>query len=269
MLEQGSAKSAAASKAAAKAAAKAKADKGKPTKGECWQATLKYADAYANWGSRRPVSCDQPHQLYTYAVVTLDQAHKGSEFTKAGYVRSAVWDDALDTCSSKDNVDLDDFDETGGRLYPESYLPDEDRWKAGARWVRCDIAVLAVGSSVAHPSLGNLPSYASLLKAAQETTSPYGFCVNVPGGIGSGGPKGKNAVYADCTDNPQWRLQGNETIVAPTNDDYPTAAELNAAYLVSCKNLYADATHITYPYYPSKNAWDDGTNTLECWVGRK
>ena len=253
----------------ARAVAKAEADAGRPKKGECWEGSFSYADGYANWGSRPPVNCDQAHDLYTFAVVPLEESHKGKLFTKAGYAQTSAWNDAYDTCSDAQDDDFAVLDETVQRVYIETYLPEEKQWDAGARWVRCDIAILKVGTSVKHPVFEQLPAIADLRQSINDAPAQFDFCVNDPGGLGSGGPKGGNAVYADCRDNPQWRLEGDHTIVDPANDAYPTPAELNAAYLVSCKNLYADATHITYVYYPTKSDWDDGTDTLECWVGRK
>src|ERR1700742_2504899 len=59
-----------------KDAAEAKKDKGKPAKGDCWVSTVSYSN-YAVWSTRKPVSCDKPHQLYTFAVLPLVSHHSG------------------------------------------------------------------------------------------------------------------------------------------------------------------------------------------------
>jgi hypothetical protein len=243
--------------------------KERPIKGECWQGTLTY-DGYANWGTRPPVPCGKQHQLYTFAVLALEGIHTGKLFTKSGYAYEAIENDAIQTCDRAKQSDLPAYDDATSRVYIESYLPEENEWDAGARWVRCDIAVVKVGSSVKHPAFEYLPVFAALRATMKDAPSQFNFCVNDPGGLGPGGPKGSNAIYADCRNNPQWTLAGYKDIVTGTGGAYPTPAQMKAQYQLSCVSQYADSTHITYPYYPSKTDWDtNGDEQYECWVGRK
>jgi hypothetical protein len=244
------------------------AQEGKPRTGDCWQATFDYAEGYATWGASPPVNCDLSHELYTFAVPTLNEIHTGKLFDKSGYAAPAIEDDAYATCGKSEDIQLPTFDDTVARIRLEAYLPGEAQWDAGARWVRCDIGVYKLGSAVANPTFERLPSISALNRAIKDAPAQFDFCVNDPGGLGSGGPKGANAVYADCRDKPQWSLEDYQYIYTSPNDDYPNSAELKAQYTLSCQNQYADSTHITYPYYPSKSDWDNGYEQLECWVGR-
>ena len=245
------------------------AAKDKPHAGECWQGVFKDVDTDANWDGRPAVNCSMPHQLYTFAAPTLEGTHKSKLFDKKGYVQQSIWDDALNTCEGNESDEILNLDPTDARVYTTVILPQEQQWNAGARWVRCDIGVLAVGSSVAHPAFATMPSITALNKAMRDESEQFDFCVNDPGGMGSGGPKGSNAVYADCRDNPEWELHDYQAIVTGDGTAFPTPDQMHAQYALSCDHAYADATHVTYPYYPTKSDWDSDYQQLECWVGRK
>jgi len=239
-----------------------------PRTGQCWQATFDYAEEYATWGASAAVNCAEFHQLYTFAVPTLNEIHKGKLFDKSGFADQTVQDDAYATCGQSEEIQLPTFDDTVARIRLEAYLPAEAQWDAGARWVRCDVGVYKLGSSVANPTFEGLPSITSLNEAMKDAPAQFDFCVDDPGGLGSGGPRGFNAVYADCQGTPQWRLEDYQYIYTSPSGDYPNPSELEAQYALSCQNQYADSAHITYPYYPSKSDWNDGDQELECWVGR-
>jgi hypothetical protein len=250
-------------------AKKATSEAHKPTRGQCWQATYKDVDGYANWGPNRPaVACSTTHQLYTFGVPTLKGTYKGSMYTTKGFVRQSIEDDAYDTCQNAQNTALSTLHDTVARIYLLQILPEEAQWNAGARWVRCDVGVLAVGSSVAHPAFESLPASETLYDSLRNGPGQYDFCVNDPGGIESGGPKGSNAVYADCRFDPEWKLVAYQPIRPGQGVYYPTQAELKAQYELTCEHPFADATHVTYPYSPSKSDWNTGDQDLECWVGR-
>jgi Septum formation len=244
------------------------AKKDLPRTGECWQASFDYAEEYATWGASPAVRCDEAHQLYTFAVSTLSQIHKGKLFDKSGYPYQAIADDAYFTCGGAEEIQLPTFDDTVARVRLEAYLPTEEQWDAGARWVRCDVGVYKFGSSVANPTFEDLPSIAALNRAIKDAPTQFDFCVDDPGGLGSGGPKGGSAVYADCRGGPEWKFQTYQYITTGQDNTYPTPAEMNAQFELSCQHAYADSTHVTYAYYPSKSDWDGGDQELECWVGR-
>jgi hypothetical protein len=246
------------------------AAKDKPHRGECWQATFKDVDGYANWGDGHPaVSCTLPHQLYTFGVANLAGKYKGKLFDSKGYISDALEADATQSCTNYENTELNSVDETVARIYLLQILPEEQQWDAGARWVRCDVGVLAVGSSPAHPSFESLPDSEALYTQLRDSPAQFDFCVNDVGGTGPGGPKGKNAVYADCLQNPQWKLEGYASVVTGTGKAYPTPAQFEAQDQLSCVSPYADATHITYAYNPTPSDWKSNDKQLECWVGQK
>jgi Septum formation len=249
-----------------KAAIKAK---GKPHTGDCWQGTFKYSDGYANWGTRPPVTCSESHQLYTFAVPQLKSVHKGKLFNKKNFAYTDIVNDAYDTCEAAEELDLPALDVTVARIYLEDYLPEEQQWDAGARWVRCDVTVLALGSSVEHPEFAGLPSWSVLNRAMLHDASEFDYCVNGPTGVNSDGPKSSEALYANCDANPKWTLKEYDDIYSGPNGNYPSRTELEAQYQTSCASVYTNDRYVTYPYFPSKADWANGDEQFECWLGRR
>ena len=243
------------------------ANQGKPRTGDCWASTFYNADHYVNWDNTPPVSCAGTHQLYTFAVPPLEYVHEGKLFDSKGHVASDVQDDVFKTCDDAETSYLPVLDYVVQRIALETFLPNERAWNAGARWVRCDVSVLAVGSPIAHPLFESLPTFAALKSSISTDPAQYDFCVTDPSGMAAGGPKGSGAVYADCSDNPQWMLK---KFVIPPQDvgaPYPGQAALTSDYNKDCKSKYSNKTHTTYPYYPSKTDWADGNPVIECWIG--
>ncbi|MCU1468971.1 MAG: hypothetical protein JWQ39_120 [Glaciihabitans sp.] len=213
------------------------------------------------------MNCAGTHQLYTFAVPLLAYVHDGKLYDSKGYVANDVQDDAFKTCDDAETSDLPKLDDAAQRIYLETFLPTERAWNAGARWVRCDVSVLAVGSSVAHPLFESLPTIAALKSSISTDPAEYDFCVTDPSGMGAGGPKGSGAVYADCSDSPQWILK---KFVFPPQDvgaPSPGQAALTSDYNQDCKSKYSNKTHTTYPYYPSTTDWTHDNTVIECWVG--
>ena len=122
---------------------------------------------------------------------------------------------------------------------------------------------------VAKPHFQDLPSFTTLKQIAYEDPGQFDFCVNNRSGVADAGPKASGAVYAKCGTNPTWVLKGYEFVESGAGHPYPSAADFATAYQLSCIHPFADATHLTYVYYPSKSDWAGGDWDLECWVGRK
>jgi Septum formation len=253
----------------AAASARKAHDSAKPAKGQCWQSTFADAEDRANWGNRPAISCSAPHQLYTFAVESLDPLYTGKLFDKDGEVQANIWKDAGDRCGFDESSDLPSTDPTVGRIWLEFYVPDEEAWDAGARWVRCDVGVLKVGSSLAHPEFENLESFAALTHALSTDSSQFDFCLDDPGQPLSNGPKGKGAVYANCAQSPQWVLNSYVGLENGSSEAYRTAEEMQGIYVQTCQSQFTDATHVTYPYFPSESDWMSSDRQLECWVGQR
>jgi len=55
-----------------------------PSAGECWQETHAQLRLWATWSGAKPVACTQPHQAFTFAVMTLTEKFTGSWLTNGG-----------------------------------------------------------------------------------------------------------------------------------------------------------------------------------------
>ncbi len=238
----------------------------KPAAGDCWTATYDGDIQYADWSTKPPISCSQPHQLYTFAVLQLQLPHSGSAFSQ-GYEKTAVNSDALNTCQSYQNREYGDAPQLDGLLKLKVYIPRNAQWNRGARWVRCDFNVFAVGSSITDPKLANLPPVSVITAQLVSDTGRFDYCIDNPNSTAATGPKVEGAVFASCTADPQWTLKAYMALPFLTTSTYPTSAQFLSMYRQQCEGRYATVGRITYAYYPTKSQWDSGLTTSECWAG--
>jgi len=242
---------------------------GEPVAGDCWKSTYRVAKDYADWGSSRPVDCGSPHQLYTFAVARIPGSFTGSDFDSSGHLKTSVYNGMTAACgaaeidselvSRSNSLDMIDF---------VSFVPSSAKWSKGARWVRCDVGVIAFGSKPRDPALENLPSFASVRSRIHSDPTSLAFCANDPEGPNAG-PYSADAVYANCDKNPEWVLVDHIDVQPDANDDYPGLAALTVIYRDRCVALWANATHVTAAHYPTKADWASGPTGIECWIGKK
>ena len=239
----------------------------KPAVGDCWKATYNGDIQYADWTTKPPISCSEPHQLYTFAVLQLQLPHSGSAYSR-GYEKSSVSNDALNTCQSYQNHQYGDAPPLDGLLKLKVYIPRNAQWNLGARWVRCDFNVFAVGSSISNPKLANLPPLSVIKAQLISDTGRFDYCINNPNATASTGLKIKGAVFASCTADPQWTLKSYMSPPFATTTGYPTLTQFQSIYQQQCADRFGDAAHVTYAYFPTKSDWAQGNDESECWAGR-
>jgi len=243
-------------------------NKYKPSVGDCWQTSYNGRFDYFTWTTQPPVSCSEKHELYTYAVLKLTHTYTGSEFTSDGNLKSAIDNDSFDVCDGYLANHIGELDRTDERLNDVAFLPRTTEWDLGARWVRCDVSILELGAPVDKPVLLQLPAWAKLKTEIATDPGQFDNCINVPGGATATGPFVKGAVFASCT-KPDWLLEGYETFVGSPPVAYPGAAGFASTYQTECAQPYTDATHLTYPVYPTASQWKQGELRFQCWVGTK
>src|ERR1700761_3595251 len=135
----------------------------KPKVGDCWTTSFAQAQKTEDWEGTGAVSCSKPHQTYTYAVTKLGKHFSYSSWlTAKGDIRTDVDQAALDACKAENKKILPELTVKEALLVPTYYVPSVAMWGAGARWVRCDIGVIKVGSLVSSPKFANLQSFAQL-----------------------------------------------------------------------------------------------------------
>jgi hypothetical protein len=235
-----------------------------PAVGTCWNGTLEQENR-ANWAGPHAVRCTQDHTAYTYASPTLPDGMPTALFDSEGYVDQVILRAADAACDST----FVDFSPAASadqvRIYRAFLFPTRVQWAAGARWIRCDVAELALGSRVQKPQLGKLPARISALKAdISGNPGRYRFCVNTPGGAGEA-PLDTHAVYADCTGEPRPAWTFEKTFPLDNLAKYPTDKEFDKLVAKYCDTLVS-ADESTYAYSSTLTEWNENNRYIDCWA---
>ena len=233
-----------------------------PKVGECWTGTPTSVQKYENWGGGPAVSCSSAHQLYTYAVAKVTKKFTGSWVDSNGLVKSDVDDAAYQACSVERDRVLDAADPEG-RLWENYFLPSDSQWKNGARWVRCDVAEVTVGSTIAKPHFADLPKFASILSTLSSNPKTYELCEDDPA---NNGPDGDFTTYALCTGPADWSLLGPGYLHESDSAEYPSAKALKSEGATACKTYVVAKGHVAYVEAPTETEWGNGDRQVDCWV---
>ncbi len=242
-----------------------------PTAGECWNTTVAHASAWADWEGRAATPCTSSHTLYTYQVGRISG------------VSSSSWASAGDPTSLSDEVETKaDAACSITKLLPHQqwneqlieeyfFVPTEAEWKAGARWVRCDVGVLATGTTIADEAFRTLPAQISTFVASVSSTpARYEFCINTSESVTDVGPlDDPDAVIADCSKNPQWKLATHGNLPEAAGAPFPSAAVANTESTTICSPAASGDGQIWIAYLPTKASWASGDREVDCWVGQK
>ncbi|MCU1405722.1 MAG: hypothetical protein JWQ43_2025 [Glaciihabitans sp.] len=257
--------------------------------GRCWNEEIEVLGTDGDWGDEvfregggpwaggEAVPCSDTHTTYTFAVeniprqLHLDQLASGSATADAA-TRSQITDAAYGICDTA-------FSELIPTTYHQQvrvdwfwFSPSDDDWNAGARWVRCDIAMLQTGTPLDDPQLALLPASVHEL-AEQVTANPrhYGLCVNAPGSDSSAAPRSVDqATLADCTDNPRWEVRGSKPLPSASTSEFRPDVDtlMSEAQQVCHKIPELKGTPATLPgwiYAPTEADWERGWRSATCW----
>jgi hypothetical protein len=238
----------------------------KPKVGQCWSATFADVSTTPTSGRTSGVPCAETHQSYTVAVEKVKGTFTGSWVGTPGHVSEEVDAAAGTACVDRQRQIMPNMTRDAVLLVPTYKLPSVSAWERGARWVRCDVSEIELGSTIAAPRLTALPADFGILTAELASTpKKFGYCVDDPAGH-KDGPTSAGAVYADCTGSPDWTRQLTETIPSNTSGDYPARGSIDAFATKVCRDKYRTKTVSTFYYYPSKSGWAGGDRILDCWT---
>lgn len=155
------------------------------------------------------------------------------------------------------------------RLGMSYYQPSPEQVASGQRWVRCDVALHALGPMSEH-KFETLPPTVDALKAAL-TADPvrYGWCINTPAGT-TAGPgasiRDASAVIVSCDGPSQWALAKAWEMDL---DHAPTHDEAMAMVTPVCRALGKETngarTHWS-AVFPTADDWSYGHRTMQCWL---
>jgi hypothetical protein len=245
---------------------------GTPKVGQCWNATDSEADNWADWEGTPAVSCAKSHVLYTYAVGKLTgiKAKTWAQSATSDQVSDAVAAVAADVCTTSALVPKLKWNQQLVQGY--YFVPSKADWKAGARWVRCDVGVLAFGATLENEALAPLPAKIStLVSGVSSDPQRYAFCVNSPVPVSESGPlDDSSGRIADCRNNPEWALEGHGNLPEPAGAAYPTTATANTETGAICSKYVTNSNEVWIAYLPSKTDWTKTNDReVDCWVGQK
>lgn len=238
----------------------------RPSVGQCWNLTYNEGATWPEWMGGSPVNCSGSHQTVTEAVVTLPKSlPKSWRDSTTRELVTSVQIAATKACRSHSATHLPAKDGASRTVHPH-FVSSLAEWKKGDRWVRCDVGVEAIGSTLGRPKLQNLPASLSALKTAITThVDEYKYCVSTTNTTGRGGPfASADSVVADCTEQPQWHVVATDT--AASGAPYPSPAEIHARDVKYCFTDADPGARAKYATFPSPTLWAEGDRNFDCWV---
>jgi hypothetical protein len=242
-----------------------------PKVGDCWNASLAHASAWANWEGESASACSGPHVLYTYTVGAISgvPAKSWAAPGSSSDLSDAVESKAAKVCAISALLPHLKWNQQLVQAY--FFVPSEAQWRAGARWVRCDVGLLAFGAPLDNETFGLLPSHIStLISTVTSDPGRYEFCVNSPVPVTEAGPLDDPAsTLADCRNNPEWMLDSHGLFPAAAGSTFPSAASATAETTKLCAPDASTADEVWAAYLPSKADWATGDREIDCWVGTK
>ena len=243
-----------------------------PKTGQCWNTSDLNADNWTDWEGAGAIDCGQTHDLYTYEVGKVvgvsakSWAAPGDPTEVSNSIESKV-DDACD--SSKLLPDLKWNQQLVSFFF--FFVPSESAWASGARWVRCDVGVLAYGTKLSNEALAKLPAKIStLVSSVSSDPEEYDFCINSAVPVTQAGPlDNSNAKIADCRDNPQWALTGRGNLPEIPGAAYPSNSTANKESTAICSKFVKTSSEIWIAYLPAKADWKASNDReVDCWIGQ-
>lgn len=243
----------------------------KPTVGQCWRANDSIFDSSDTELAVPPVDCTKKHESYTVSVVALSKSLPESLADDEGDVRDSVAEAASDECVTAGYDALGTLNDLDDRFSMSFSLPTDFAWLNGARWVRCDVSLLAVGSLLSNPTLAMLPAnFQDLVIDESENPQKFQVCLDTkdPVTAESDPFASLTARYADCAADPQWRERWVKNLPGDDESLPPTDETISAFGQETCGDrAEADQTWITYT--PTDDSWALGDRGVECWVSNE
>jgi Septum formation len=240
-----------------------------PETGDCWAVSFHQLQNDATWESEALVPCSEPHQSYTFAVVKLGTDITGS--WQVSKTNDDLRDDVAEAAGTACFDAMSDvFKNLGWKmalLGNYFFVPPLEKWNAGDRDVRCDIAILAYGSKVASPELMDLPvDFADVEDVALNHPEMLDFCVDAPGSGARSGPLDtRGSTFANCTENPEWVLTDHTILPDDENAPFPTDAQWKKLVKEACKTASLPDDELWWSYFPQEDQWAAGDREIQCW----
>lgn len=242
-----------------------------PKVGQCWNVSKANADQWADWEGSAAVPCAKSHVLYTYAVGKITSSAKSwAASGSSNSLSNDIQIKAEDVCALSTLLPKLKWNEQLVNTW--FFVPTEAQWRAGARWVRCDVGNLAYGTTLDNEAFAKLPAKISTF-VASVTSDPerYDFCINSPVPISEAGPlDNSGARIADCRQNPQWALTGHGDMPENAGAPFPGEPTANTEAGAICSKYVQNANEAWIAYLPTRTDWaKTNDRDVECWIGQK
>lgn len=237
----------------------------RPLAGDCWQAPDPAAMRdWSWWQGDAPVDCDAEHVAITVDVVDLeDSAERPAPVDGRDELPDATSDLISQTCDAALGRTTP-ADSVGTRVEWLFYLPTWEQWEAGERWVRCDVAVVALGPTDG-TGLEALPPTAA--EVLDEARGRYKVCTDGP--LRAEGEDYADvyarSAFVECDAAADWEFAFAFDL---WQDEFP------GDYARTLAKNYCEA-HMARShgerdgytaYFPSEQSWAEGSRTVQCWL---
>jgi len=236
-----------------------------PEVGDCWTADYTSFLNWTAWKGDDAVDCGDAHQSYTFAISTVfEDFDDGYPLNGMDAEASTL---AYESCNSLLSRFLEQHLGGWPRLETYYFGPSAQQWRQGERWLRCDLVVMELGSSLYESTLADLPEDSSeLVDALAQSDDYFDLCVDTEEGWTGWGPlESESAVYSNCSVDPMWRLHGFEIYPGEWEAPYPGAQALEQFVSDECL-VDVPADKPGYSYYPDEDMWDEGDRSVTCWT---
>ena len=239
----------------------------KPVVGDCWRASYAEVTTASTWSGGRTVDCSKPHESYTFEVANLPKRFTGSwQDSSTGTMRTDISEAAWSVCDPAISDFLPTLDVTANRFEFSFFLPSLKSWADGARWVRCDASLIAIGSKLSSPRLAALPN-SGLVDQLNRAPESLKLGINTPDATPQTDPfNSPSATYADCAKSPQWREESQSDLPGDDSAPFPDDAALGAFEQQHCADRAEAANQSWVTYEPTEDTWKHGDRVVECWV---
>jgi hypothetical protein len=225
-----------------------------PKVGDCRQLTFGAIGRYSN--SSPTVDCSSPHTSFTFAVPDLpeDVAFDGVDIGN-----DAVQEKASLLCRGSFAKYIGGSAATRAlsRLSVTYFVPTQQDFDAGSRWVRCDVIALQSARILAP-----LPETVKGFNTTDQALDEYGVCSR-------GEPGTTGALLVMCNQDHDYRALTALRLGAD-DADYPGEQAVGEDGQQRCDDYISDTLGLgggyTYAWtYPSLDDWDNGQRFGFCW----
>ena len=225
-----------------------------PKAGECRNLTFGAMGRYSNDGPT--TSCAQPHTAFTFAVEDLP---KDVAFDGVDIGNDAVQEKASLLCRAAFAKYIGGSAATRAlsRLSVTYFVPTQQDFDAGSRWVRCDVIALQSARILAA-----LPKTVEGFNDTDAALDDYGVCSR-------GEPGTPEALLVMCNQDHDYRAL-TALRIGDDDADYPGEKAVGEDGQSRCDDYISDTLGLgggyTYAWtYPSLDDWDAGQRFGFCW----